>query len=79
MRILILGGGQVGALIARRLARENNEVALVEMDQERCIELEESLDIRVVRGNASSIETLKHRCGSLHVQRRTGPWDDRPL
>jgi trk system potassium uptake protein len=59
MRILILGGGQVGSLIARRLTREQNEVALVEIDQDRCTELEEALDVKVVCGNASSIDTLK--------------------
>ncbi len=59
MRILILGGGQVGSLIARRLTREQNEVALVEIDQDRCTELEEALDVKVVCGNACSIDTLR--------------------
>ncbi len=59
MRILILGGGQVGSMVARRLARERNEVVLVEIDQDRCNELEQSLDIKVICGSASSIETLQ--------------------
>ncbi|NWG75464.1 MAG: Trk system potassium transporter TrkA [Rubrivivax sp.] len=59
MRVLILGGGQVGALIARRLTRENNEVALVEINEDRCRELEEALDVKVICGNARSIDTLR--------------------
>ena len=35
MRILILGGGAVGALVARRLIREKNEVVIVEGSEER--------------------------------------------
>jgi len=46
-------------MVARRLARERNEVSVVEINPERCSELEETLDVKVVCGNASSIETLK--------------------
>ena len=59
MRILILGGGAVGTLVARRLIREKNEVVVVEGSEERCTELEEILDARIVLGNASSIRTLQ--------------------
>lgn len=58
MRVLICGGGQVGALIARRLAREGNEVTIVDPDAARCAELEAALDARVVTGSASSVVTL---------------------
>jgi len=59
MRILIAGGGQVAALIASRLTREGNEVVLVERDPQRCAELEDLLDVKVVNGNASSIVALR--------------------
>ena len=59
MRILILGGGAVGALVARRLIRERNEVVIVEERTERCHELEKTLDAKIVQGNAISIRTLK--------------------
>ncbi|RPI20085.1 MAG: Trk system potassium transporter TrkA [Acidobacteriales bacterium] len=59
MRILIGGGGEVGYLTARRLSREGNEVTIVEQNAERCAHLEEVLDARVVRGSASSPETLR--------------------
>jgi trk system potassium uptake protein TrkA len=62
MRILIAGGGQAAALVAARLIREGNEVVIVEQNPERCLELEEIVDAKVVRGNAFSIRTL-HEAG----------------
>ncbi len=59
MRILIAGGGQVGALIARRLVREKNEVVIVEQNADRCVQLEEMLDAKIVRGSAASVRTLR--------------------
>lgn len=58
MRVLIVGGGDVGALIARRLSREGNEITLVEKDEERCHRLEESLDARIVQGDGASYKSL---------------------
>lgn len=60
MRILILGGGEVAYLVARRLIREKNEVTIVELNEDRCQFLEESLDAKIVCGSASSIELLEH-------------------
>ena len=59
MRILILGGGAVGSLVARRLIREKNEIVIVEESEEQCAQLEDTLDAKVVQGNAASIRTLK--------------------
>ena len=59
MRILIAGGGQVAALTASRLIREGNEVVLVEENRERCEHLEETLDAKIIQGNAASVLTLR--------------------
>lgn len=59
MRVLIAGGGQAGAMIARRLIREGNEVTIVEENPERCATLDEELDAKVVRGSAASVKTLQ--------------------
>ncbi len=47
-RVFILGGGQVGALIAKQLEAKNIEVYLVEKDVTRCEELAELLKNTVV-------------------------------
>jgi trk system potassium uptake protein TrkA len=59
MRILIAGGGQVGTLTARRLSREGHEIVVIEPDAERCARLEAELDIKVVRGSAVRILTMR--------------------
>lgn len=59
MKILIAGGGQTAALVATRLTREGNEVVIVEQDPERCEKLEETLDAKIIQGNAASIGTLR--------------------
>ena len=59
MKILIVGGGQVANLIARRLIREGNEIVIIEQDQERCDQLQELLDAKIVRGSATSIISLR--------------------
>ena len=59
MRILIGGGGQVAELIAKRLIREGNELVLVEQSADRCRQLEELLDAKVIHGSISSIRTLQ--------------------
>jgi trk system potassium uptake protein TrkA len=58
MRILIAGGGQVAALVARRLIREGNEIVLVEENAARAAELDAQLDAKVVSGSAASLRVL---------------------
>jgi trk system potassium uptake protein TrkA len=60
MRILIAGGGQVALLIAKRLIREGNEVTLVERDEHRAAQLDETLDAKIVRGSAVSVQTMRN-------------------
>ncbi|VEG91959.1 Trk system potassium transporter TrkA [Legionella spiritensis] len=53
MRIVILGAGEVGGTLARNLARENNDVTVVDLDENRLRELQHRLDIQTVPGSAS--------------------------
>jgi len=59
MRILIAGGGQSAALVAARLIREGNQLVIIEENPERCLELEEMLDAKIVRGNAASVSVQR--------------------
>ncbi len=56
MRIYFAGGGQCTEYIAKRLIREGHDLVLLEQDQERSQYLNEKLDARIIRGNASSIK-----------------------
>jgi trk system potassium uptake protein TrkA len=65
MKILILGGGQVGTTAAYRLAREEaNEVTIVDRNPEVLRELQDRLDVRTVVGNAAFPDVLE-RAGAI--------------
>ncbi|MFW2571643.1 Trk system potassium transporter TrkA [Legionella sp. 29fVS95] len=53
MRIVILGAGQVGGTLARNLAREDNDITLVDLNEDRLRELQHKLDIKTVLGSAA--------------------------
>lgn len=53
MKIIILGGGQVGGTLAENLASEANDITVVDNDQDRLRELQDRLDIRTILGEAS--------------------------
>ncbi|MGQ9918325.1 MAG: Trk system potassium transporter TrkA [Bryobacteraceae bacterium] len=59
MRIVVAGGGGVGELVSRRLVREGNELTLVEANPDRCSHLNDTLDAKIVQGDAVSIRTLR--------------------
>jgi trk system potassium uptake protein TrkA len=53
MRIVILGAGQVGGTLAWNLAREDNDITLIDLNETRLQELQHKLDIKTVHGSAS--------------------------
>ena len=59
MKIIILGAGQVGATLAENLAREANDVTLVDADAGLLEELQDRLDIRTVQGYGSHPGVLR--------------------
>jgi trk system potassium uptake protein TrkA len=66
MKILILGAGQVGSSIAEHLAKENNDITVVDTDLEKLIDMQNRLDLRGVHGNASHPSVLM-RAGAEDV------------
>ncbi|MEC8299878.1 MAG: Trk system potassium transporter TrkA [Pseudomonadota bacterium] len=59
MKIIILGGGQVGANLAQNLTKEASDITVVDRDSERLRELQDKLDIQTIKGMASHPEILK--------------------
>ncbi len=53
MNVLILGAGEVGYHIARRLATEGNNVAVVDQDEARLQVIADAMDVSTVCGKAS--------------------------
>ncbi len=59
MKILIIGAGEVGFNIARKLSQEHHDVVLIDQSREKIKRVEESLDVKAVLGSGTSPRTLK--------------------
>jgi trk system potassium uptake protein TrkA len=58
VKIIILGAGQVGGTLTEHLADEQNDVTVVDSSDSALRQLQERLDIRTVKGDASKPTTL---------------------
>ena len=58
MRVIVCGAGQVGSSIAHQLAREANDVTVIDNDPEIAQKLSESAEVRCIVGGASLPDTL---------------------
>ena len=58
MKVLIIGAGQVGSSIAATLAREDDDVTVVDEINDLLVRLQEHYDIRTVHGRGSHPDVL---------------------
>lgn len=58
MQILILGAGQVGSSVAASLAREDDDITIVDENNDLLQDLQDHYDIRTVQGRASHPDVL---------------------
>ena len=59
MKIIIAGAGEVGFHLAKLLSYESQEITLIDTDKARLNYADSHLDIRVLKGDATSISILK--------------------
>lgn len=59
MKIVIAGAGEVGFHLAKLLSYESHDITLIDQKKERLTYADTRLDIRVLKGNATSISVLK--------------------
>jgi trk system potassium uptake protein len=60
MRIIIVGAGAVGSYLAERLSVESDlDVVVIEADEARASQLQDSLDALVITGNGASVSVLE--------------------
>ncbi len=59
MRIIIVGAGAVGSYLAERLSAEGQDVIVIEYDETRAAQLQESIDALVMTGNGASKHVLE--------------------
>ncbi|MHC5034018.1 MAG: potassium channel family protein [Planctomycetota bacterium] len=59
MRVVIAGGGLVGAGLARRLTAAKHDVIVVDADREVCERIYSQVGVSTIHGSATSIATLE--------------------
>ncbi len=59
MKIIIAGAGEVGFHLAKLLSYESQDITLIDSDKESLTYADNHLDIRVLKGDATSISVLK--------------------
>lgn len=59
MKIIIAGAGEVGYHLAKLLSYESQDITLIDCDKENLTYADSHLDIRVIKGDATSVSVLK--------------------
>lgn len=59
MKIIIAGAGEVGFHLAKLLSYESQEITLIDTERENLSYANSHLDIRIIKGDATSIANLK--------------------
>ena len=59
MRILIVGAGSVGCMLAESLSSEKHDVTVVDSDQDPSAGALDNLDVMIIRGGAASFSALR--------------------
>ena len=59
MRIVIVGGGKLGCHLATIMLDRKHDVRLIEKNKLRCMRLANELDVEVICGDGTEIETLE--------------------
>lgn len=59
MRVIIVGAGQVGFQLAKRLSEEDQDVVLIDLDPQQTTHVSEQLDLITVTGNGASLPVLE--------------------
>ena len=59
MYIIIVGGGQTGARLSKRLSDRGHNVVIVEKSEHRAHELAADLDVLVIHGSGADMDALK--------------------
>ncbi len=58
MKVVIIGGGEVGFHVAKALSEEDYDITVVDIDPSKCRRASENLDVIVVEGNGASPKIL---------------------
>ena len=83
MKIIVIGAGELGRLLASALSEEDHDVVIVDSDADELARISDKLDAMTISGSCSSVRILKQALqhGQIVYQglaaRRGGGDDDR--
>ena len=66
-KVMILGGSPIGEMVARLLSKQVEDVKLIEMNKEKCIDLSEKLPSNVIVVNGDGRNSDMLQIGRAHV------------
>ena len=58
MKIIIVGAGKIGTVIAEKLCREGHDITVIDNREDRVNQIGERFDIMTIQGNGSTYEVL---------------------
>lgn len=58
MRIIVIGCGKVGMFLAEHLSGENHDVVVIDKDEEKIQQVQDTLDVMCIKGNGANAKTL---------------------
>ena len=58
MYIIIIGGGRSGYHLAKMLSQNDHEVCVIERDSEKCRQIKEDLNVKVIHGDGAEEKFL---------------------
>ncbi len=59
MKIIIAGAGEVGSHLAKMLSNEKHDIIVIDPDDTRLKQIENSIDVMTINGSATSVQVLK--------------------
>lgn len=59
MKIVIVGGGEVGFEVARTLSEDSMDITVVDLDEERAAKIQSELDVKSICGNGARPQVLR--------------------
>jgi trk system potassium uptake protein TrkA len=59
MKIIVVGGGEIGSRLTKFLSDKKHDVVLVERDEKLCQELADRLNIKVIHGDGTRSDVLE--------------------
>ena len=59
MSFIVIGAGEIGFHVARRLSLEKKDVTVIDKDADRIKKVQDTLDVQTILSSGSSLNTLK--------------------